>query len=683
MWVRNFIMSVIRTIPAHLAARFRPPVDEVATVPEPTIARPHYDNLATLLKTSVRDFAENPLFGTQGADTSWNWTTYREFGALVANARSGLAQRGVMPGDRVGIISNNRVEWAAAAYAAYTRGAAVVPMYESQRPDEWAHILSDSGTTLVFAGNDTIRDQLHGLHAQLPDLKSVISFDGEGAETFQGMVEEGAKKAVPARTPKSDSLASIIYTSGTTGLPKGVASSHRSLTANVNSVLKVVPLDSHQRSLAVLPWNHVAGQIGELHSLIASGGSTAIYQGRPGGIPKAAGAIEPSIFFGVPKLWSTVYAGAQDKIEAPLPPMQKLMDLAAAAHAKQDGGESLRLRERAAIKVADSKTFERVGTAYTGKIKKVVTQAVNAAEKRANGEHLTLGDKAASKVANKVIFPKVRAALGGNVEIGASGAAALDPYVAKFMYAAGVPITEGYGSTEGGFITLQKVGEFPRGVLGDAMPGITLKVDTSVPNGDAATGRGELLAHGDQVNTTYWNNREATAAAHTKDGWFRTGDSVQKVGDEYLFLGRSKGGFKLDNGNFVGNPEQIDATLSESPWVANAVIYGEGKTSVTALVVPDEARAKTWAAQNGMTGKSLAEIIQNPAFKAKIMSEINAISEARIDTKYERPRDVVLSAEPLTPENDLMTSSFKVKRAKVHERYKDALEQLPVNQTRR
>jgi len=194
---------------------------------------PRFANLATMLHDVVAKYPERPLFGTRNKE-GWHWTTYAEFGRLVDQCRAALAARGVSRGDRVAVISNNRLEWAVGAHAAYTYGAVYVPMYESQLDAEWKYILGDSGSRLVFVSGDTIAKRVRAFADELPTLQHVIDFDAADANGFATFMKEGAAGGVPAITPAPNDVAIFIYTSGTTGKPKGVRLSHANLAGNVS-----------------------------------------------------------------------------------------------------------------------------------------------------------------------------------------------------------------------------------------------------------------------------------------------------------------------------------------------------------------------------------------------------------------------------------------------------------------
>ncbi|MCU1280352.1 MAG: Long-chain-fatty-acid--CoA ligase, partial [bacterium] len=221
-----------------------------------------------MLHDIVAKYGDRPVLGTRVAE-GWKWTTYAEFGRLVEQCRAAFAARGVASGDRLAVISNNRLEWAVGAYAAFTLGAVWVPMYESQLDGDWQFILEDCGARVCFVSGDAIAKRVRAFSNQLPKLDHVIDFDAPGDDGFAAFMKVGEKREVPAITPDAQDVALFIYTSGTTGKPKGVRLSHANLAGNVSGFQEVVPIDGSHRSLAFLPWAHVYGGSVELHGMIS------------------------------------------------------------------------------------------------------------------------------------------------------------------------------------------------------------------------------------------------------------------------------------------------------------------------------------------------------------------------------------------------------------------------------
>ena len=221
-----------------------------------------FSTLAELFENSVQEFADNDLFGTKTADGSWTWSSYRQFGDAVHQARAGLAQRGIQAGDRVGVISDNREEWAILAFACYGLGACLVPMYQAQLPEEWSFIIDDCQAKLVCCATEAIHSKMQSLTAELKSLETVIGFDiaDDHQDSFHGLLAAGKESPVASKNPAPSDIAQFIYTSGTTGNPKGVKLSHSNFSNNVLAASTRFDFGPGDRSLAFLPWAHSLGR---------------------------------------------------------------------------------------------------------------------------------------------------------------------------------------------------------------------------------------------------------------------------------------------------------------------------------------------------------------------------------------------------------------------------------------
>jgi long-chain acyl-CoA synthetase len=236
-----------------------------------------FENLVEMFERSVKEYGPRDLFGTV-KDGNWEWTTYAQVGEMVDAFRGGLAALGIKHGDNVCIISNNRVEWAVAAYACYGLGAALVPMYEAQLPKEWEFIADDCGAVAIIVASEKIYDKAKKIPDAVPSVKHLIKlYGGESDEkSFAAVLAAGRKNKSPSIQPAPKDTACLIYTSGTTGNPKGVILSHGNIASNISAVHGMLPLGGEDRSLSFLPWAHSFGHTCELHTLLSLGASMAI-----------------------------------------------------------------------------------------------------------------------------------------------------------------------------------------------------------------------------------------------------------------------------------------------------------------------------------------------------------------------------------------------------------------------
>ncbi|MFP2958730.1 AMP-dependent synthetase/ligase [Myxococcus sp. 1LA] len=589
---------------------------------------PQFQTLIDILKRSTSTFGSRELFGEK-KNGQWVWTTYSRFGEMVDDLRGGLAQLGVGAGDRVAVISNNRLEWAVGAYATYSLGGAYVPMYESQQAKELQFIINDSGSKVVFCATDEIAQRIQSVRAELPHLEHIIRFSGTTSDTdsFATLLRRGAETPTPMVSPKPTDLAGLIYTSGTTGQPKGVMLSHANIARNVSAMHEVFPMGTDDRSLAFLPWAHVFGQTVELHALFSMGASMAIAEAVEKIIDNLS-EVKPTLLFSVPRIFNRIYDGLQKRM-AGEKPVTRFM-------------------------------FRR-GLAV-------------AAEKRAlkeQGKSSGLLDLQHAFF-DKVVFSKVRARFGGRLKYAFSGGSAISKEVAEFIDNLGITVYEGYGLTETSPIaTANFPGNRKIGSVGKALPGVRIEIDT------AATGeakQGEIVVHGHNVMMGYYNKPEENEKVFTGNGGFRTGDMGYLDPDGYLYItGRIKEQYKLENGKYVV-PSPIEQSLALSTFIANALVHGMNKPYNVAIIVVDVDALKKWATEKGLDTTSMPELLKRPEVMQLYREQVNEFTR---DVKgYERPQRFLLTSEDFTVANDMLTPKMSVKRRNVVARYNDAIEAL-------
>jgi long-chain acyl-CoA synthetase len=602
---------------------------------------PRFQTLVEVLEKSTQQHASRPIFGTKKGG-QWVWMTYAEFGREVARLRAALAARGVSRGDRVAIISNNRVEWAAAAYATYSAGAAFVPMYENQHPKEWEFIVNDCGAKVLFIANDAAMAKAKPFFSRAPALKHVVLLDGQTngqtgddprIETYASLTGKSAEKG-DHPVVKSTDVAGIIYTSGTTGVPKGVVLTHANLASNVSCMDGLFPVSPDDRSLSFLPWAHVFGQVAELHFLMSLGGSTALCEG-PDKILENLGEVKPTILFSVPRVFNRIYTAVHGQLAARPKLIRELVNQALLITAKERTGQRLALRELALLTVVD-----------------------------------------------KLVFSKVRARFGGRLRFAISGGAALSREVGEFIDSLGIAVFEGYGLTETSpTSTVNVPGNRRMGSVGRPLPGITVDIDEATgetkpaENGKPERFEGEILVRGHNVMRGYFNRPEETAAVMTKDGAFRTGDMGYVDAQGYVFItGRIKEQYKLENGKYVV-PTPLEESLKLSPYVLNAMVYGDNRPHNVALIVANVPAVRKWAEEHSIAVSSDVDaLLRDERVKALYRKEIAEQSNAF--KGFESVKDFALIATDFTTDNGMLTPKQSLKRAKVFETYRAVFDAL-------
>lgn len=600
-----------------------------------------YATLTAIFDEATRKYADRPLFGTKSRG-AWQWMSYGEFAREVADVRAGLAALGVKAGDRVGVIANNRPEWAVGAYATYGLGAAYVPMYESQMPTEWAYILRDCNARVVIAANAKIRDAILAAKAapdedgtHLTELEHVITLDGgvgptsTGAEkgtTWSLLRESGKKAPVAAITPKSEDVACFIYTSGTTGKPKGVKLTHANFASNVGAMHEVFPMSPEDRSLSFLPWAHSFGQTVELHMLFSMGASMGIAEGVDKILDNLK-EVQPTLLFSVPRIFNRLY----DRVN------------------KQVG----------------SSPGWRQGI-FRSAMKNVVTRKRLAEQRRTSG----VADLK-QRVFDKLVFQRIRDLFGGRLKYAFSGGAAISKEVAEFIDNLGIVVYEGYGLTETSPIaTANWPGARKIGSVGKAIPGVTVKIDLSA-TGDPKSG--EIVVYGHNVMQGYHALPEENEKVFTSDGGFRTGDMGYLDDDGFLYItGRIKEQYKLENGKYVA-PAPLEELLKLSGYVSNVMVFGDNKPYNVALVVANMVDVQKWADEHGVSGTGAA-LLEHDKVKALFREEVDAHSK---DFKqFEKIKKLHLVADEFTVENGMLTPKQSLKRRVVMQKYGDAIARL-------
>ncbi|WNG21315.1 AMP-dependent synthetase/ligase [Cystobacter fuscus] len=590
---------------------------------------PRFETLVDIYLKSIATFGPRPLF-LEKKNGQWMEMTYIQFGQKVDDLRGGLVQLGVKPGDRVAVISNNRHEWAVGAYAAYTLGAAYVPMYEQQQEKEWQYILKDCGATLVFAATDAIAKKLAAAKAELPALQHIIRFSGTEQEpdTFASLLRRGAEAPAPSASPRSEELSGLIYTSGTTGNPKGVMLSHGNIANNVSAIHQIFPMSQADRSLCFLPWAHVFGQTVELHALFSMGACMGLAESTEKIIENLS-EVQPTLIFSVPRIFNRIYDSLQKRMATESPLKRTLF---------MRGLEVARQRKALAEQKRSSVLLDLQHAFF-----------------------------------DKVVFSKVRARFGGRMKYAFSGGAAISREVAEFIDNLGITVYEGYGLTETSPIA---TANFPNrrkiGSVGTALPGIRVEIDRT-ETGDPK--QGEIVVFGHNVMLGYYNLPEENEKVFTGERGFRTGDMGYLDDDGFLWItGRIKEQYKLENGKYV-SPAPIEQALQLSPFITNVMLHGQNKPFNTAIIVPDMAALTQWAKDKGLDA-SMPALLKLPEVQQLYREQIIEFTPGI--KNYEKPQHFLLVADDFTTANDMLTPSLKLKRRSVLKKYGEDVEKLYV-----
>jgi len=552
---------------------------------------------------------------------------------------------GVQAYDKVGIISNNRWEWATIAAACYSLNANLVPMYEAQLPTDWAYILNDSGAKVLFAANDAIYDQVRtDVIPNVPSLQEVLSLDAlEGqphafATVMASVDPDTDGNWITAPTP--DDLANLIYTSGTTGKPKGVELTHSNFVSNIQGAARTMVENPHEFvrhddvSLAFLPWAHSYGQTCELWMSISHGASMGVCRGVPL-ILEDLQHVKPTVLFAVPTLYKKIYDGVHNLMESASPLRKKLMKSALELGRKQVEAEDGR------------------------------------------GPPLGMIERMKFNALNKIVLDKIRARFGGRLRHGFVAGAACPSEVLEFMDSVGIPVCEGYGLTETSpIITINTPEQRQVGSVGRPIGGVKVYIVDEDGNEVPPGAEGEICCSGPNVMRGYFNNQEATDEVITlcpdgKNRMFHTGDLGRQAEDGYVKVtGRLKEQYKLENGKYVC-PTPIEEAIGMSRYVAQVVLAGANRPYNVALLVPE------WTAIRSQLkvedSVSDEDLVNDERVRALIDGEIEKTCKTL--KKFEIPQQWAFVA-PFTAANNMLTPKMSIRRHKVIQTYGDVINHM-------
>jgi len=523
----------------------------------------------------------------------WREVSWPEAGARVEALSQALLARGVQKGDAVGVLSRTRLEWILLDWAIMSIGAVVVGLYPTNTASECAYILGHAEAVLVFVEDDAQREKLEAVRAELPQLRELIAFDD--LPSFTGESRE--------REPlEEDDLATLIYTSGTTGPPKGCMLTHKNLTT------AAIRVRTHMEGttdtvLLFLPMAHSFARI--CHQSAAYHGATLALVSDVTRVPEALLRTRPTILPAVPRVYEKVHANAVGEIER-------------ATGAKRAIG-------RWALRVG-----------------------AHSSELRRSGRPLPPLLRAQAALADKLVFSKVRERLGGRLRLGVSGAAPLGVDVLEFFHSLNMLVIEGYGLTEtSSSLSVNDPDEYRFGTVGRAVEGCDVRLDED----------GEILVRSDTIFTGYYKDPEATAAAFTEDGWFRTGD-VGTLEDGWLTITDRKKDLIITAGGKNIAPQNLENALKSSRFVSQAVVIGDRRPYITALITLDPVELQS-------TDTDPQELVQG------IVDDVN-----RDRVRVEQIKRFTILPRDFSQDEGELTPTLKLRRKIVHEHFADEIDQL-------
>lgn len=592
------------------------------SVPAPFTVGEH-DNVAAMVFEHERDDPDYVIY-QRLIDGVWTDVTCAEAANQIRAAALGLISLGVQAGDRVVIFSATRYEWAILDFAILAVGAVTVPIYETSSAEQVRWVLQDSEAVVLFAETDSHATMVAELSGSVPALREVLQIAGSGPNALDRLTEAGASVDPAELTARLAALrstdpATLIYTSGTTGRPKGCQLTQSNLVHEIKGARAYHPtlLRKGERLLVFLPLAHVLARaisMAAFHSKVTVGFTSDIKNLLP-----MLAVFKPTVVVSVPRVFEKVYNTAE----------------------------------------------QNAATAGKGRIFAIAAQtAVDWSEAcDRGGPGLLLRAKHA--VFDRLVYRKLRAALGGNCRAAVSGGAPLGARLGHFYRGAGLTIYEGYGlsGTSGG-VAISQFNDLKIGTVGKPVPGNSLRIADD----------GELLVRGGVVFSGYWRNEQATTEAFT-DGWFKTGDLGAVDEDGFLTItGRKKEIIVTAGGKNVA-PAVLEDQLRAHPLISQAVVVGDAKPFIGALITIDPEAFEGWKQRNSKTaGASVGDLATDPDLIAEIDA---AVKQANLAVSHaESIRKFRILPVDFTEDTGELTPTMKVKRKVVAEKFASDIEAI-------
>ncbi|GAB4170782.1 MAG: AMP-dependent synthetase/ligase [Calditrichia bacterium] len=528
---------------------------------------------------------------------------------------------------KAAILSENRVEWILTDIAVMGIGGIVIPIYPTLTPEQIRFILLDSGTELIFVSNKHQLDKIMEIFDEVPSLIHIITYDEmdmqlpDYVSSYRSFLEqhpiddtrsiEFYNQQVRSLDPQATTT--IVYTSGTTGNPKGVMLHQQGLMHDIINAESVLPLNDNDIFLSFLPLSHLYERIAGHYCCLWRGGAVAYAESIETVVDNIS-EVKPTVIVGVPRFYEKVATRIQ--------------------HAFREAGGIKRFLAEHALAFGQS-WFQKPD--FKQKLK----------------------NRLLFNVYNKIVYQKIIQRLGGNIRYLISGGAPLSPEVLRFFVSIGLTLVEGYGLTETHLIvTLTPPGKSRYGSCGQPIPGVNVKIAED----------GEILISGPTIMKGYYNQPELTKDVIDHDGWFHSGDIGYLDEDNYLFItGRKKHIIVTSGGKNIA-PQPVEDALKQSPYIADAVLVGNGRKFPLAMIVPDLKSLQRFCTSQQIEYTSLSELIRHPQIQDLYQSEIDQAQQHL--ARYEKAKQFIIMDELPTIENGFMTPSLKLRREKIEEAYK-------------
>jgi len=553
----------------------------------------------------------------------------RSFEQVLEVARSlslGLIDLGVAKGDKVSILANTRPEWTYFDFAALSAGAVVVPIYQTNSPEECQYVLENSDAKVVVVEDDEQMEKIREIRDQLPLLEHVVRMSGssEDAISLDDLAARGAAREVSEwearwQSVTKEDICTFIYTSGTTGPPKGCIISHGNYRAMLDMVNQTSVIEPEDVTYLYLPLAHSFALLIQFGSYDL-GTTIAYWERDPQKILPNLGELKPTYFPSVPRIFEKIYTAATSGMEKAGGIKKAIFDWSIKV------GEKMRATERSGRKPGFllRKQYE---------------------------------------FADKQVLSKIRGLFGGNLRLAVSGAAPISPEILRFFDAAGVLVLEGWGMTETSTAaTISTPDDFKVGTIGKPFPGCEVKIAED----------GEILVKGPNVFQGYYKNEEATRETIV-DGWLHTGDIGEIEPDGFIKITGRKKDIIITAGGKNITPANLENEIKQHPLVSQCVVVGDRKPYLVALVTLDPEDAVAYAKEHGLP-EDPEQLARNPEILKAIEAHVDTINEKF--ARVEQVKKVAILPRDLSQETGELTPTLKVKRAVVASKHEDEIERL-------
>ncbi len=585
----------------------------------------HSKTLADLLVRSAELYGSRPAvrFKEGGA---WVDRSFQQVLEIAKPLGLGLVALGVEKGDRVSILGNTRPEWTYFDYAALSIGATVVPIYQTNSPEECGYVLENSDAKVVIVENEEQLAKIREVRDTLPQLQHVVLMEGEAEDAISmaGLAAKGTtvddavfQQRIDSVT--GDDICTFIYTSGTTGPPKGCVISHGNYRSMLDMVNETSVIEEEDLTYLYLPLAHSFALLIQLGSFDL-GATIAYWEGDPNKIVPNLGELKPTYFPSVPRIFEKIYTAANSGMEREGGLKKAIFDWSIKT------GKKMRETERAGRKPGF-----------------LLQRQYDFADKK--------------------VLSKIRGLFGGNLRLAVSGAAPINPDILRFFDAAGVFVVEGWGMTETSTAaTVASEDSFKFGTIGKPFPGCEVKVAED----------GELLVHGPNVFQGYHKNPEATAETIV-DGWLHTGDIGEIDADGFIKITGRKKDIIITAGGKNITPANLEAQIRENRLVSQCVVVGDRRPYLVALVTLDPEEAVAYAKENGLP-EGPAQLATNPEILKAIEAHVEEINKKF--ARVEQVKKISVLPRDLSQEDGELTPTLKVKRAVVTAKHEKEIDEL-------